>query len=266
MSGAFVAVADDATTTWWNPAGLASGGYFNAIIEFDRVEDPSGTRARAFALNVPSLGLSYYRLSLNGMRPSDPTESPPANREDQGVLSQFGATVGQSIGAHLILAIHAETGARARATPRPTSISGPWRLLGRLRARRGGQEPPDAGVLGRRRRCSSCRVRCGRALRSEPGRPTAPRSSAAVDADLTTTPTAFGDARHLATGVEAWLAQSGGRASGRRRDQHRRGDPAVRQRGGERRAAWAAFTSTPSSPAGPIEARNGWGFALRVTF
>jgi hypothetical protein len=30
MSGAFVAVADDATTTWWNPAGLASGGYFKA--------------------------------------------------------------------------------------------------------------------------------------------------------------------------------------------------------------------------------------------
>ena len=41
MSGAFVAVADDATTTWWNPAGLASGGYFNAILEFDRVEEPA---------------------------------------------------------------------------------------------------------------------------------------------------------------------------------------------------------------------------------
>ena len=83
MSGAFVAVADDATTTWWNPAGLASGGYFNAIVEFDRVEDPSSTRARAFAFNVPSLGLSYYRLALNGMRPADPTGTPPASREDK---------------------------------------------------------------------------------------------------------------------------------------------------------------------------------------
>ena len=98
MSGAFVAVADDATTTWWNPAGLASGGYFNGIIEFDRVDNPAGTRARAFALNVPSLGLSYYRLALNGMRLTDPTGSPSASREDQGVLSQFGATVGQSVG------------------------------------------------------------------------------------------------------------------------------------------------------------------------
>ena len=31
MSGAFVAVADDATAVWWNPAGLATGPYFNAI-------------------------------------------------------------------------------------------------------------------------------------------------------------------------------------------------------------------------------------------
>jgi hypothetical protein len=103
MSGAFVAVSDDATTTWWNPAGLAGGGYFNSVIEFDRVDHPSQTRARAFALNVPSLGLSYYRLALNGMRLLDTTESPSANREDQGVLSQFGVTVGQSVGAHLIL-------------------------------------------------------------------------------------------------------------------------------------------------------------------
>ena len=103
MSGAFVAVSDDATTTWWNPAGLASGGYFNGVIEFDRVDDPAGTRARAFALNVPSLGLSYYRLALNGMRPPATTGSASASREDQGVLNQFGATVGQSIGPHLIL-------------------------------------------------------------------------------------------------------------------------------------------------------------------
>jgi hypothetical protein len=101
--GAFVAVSDDATTTWWNPAGLAGGGYFNSVIEIDRLEHPSDTRASALALNVPSLGLSYYRLALNGMRLVDTTGSPSANREDQGVLSQFGVTVGQSLGAHVIL-------------------------------------------------------------------------------------------------------------------------------------------------------------------
>ena len=29
MGGAFTAVADDATATWWNPAGLAGGSYFS---------------------------------------------------------------------------------------------------------------------------------------------------------------------------------------------------------------------------------------------
>src|SRR3954463_13304902 len=35
MAGAFTAVADDATAAWWNPAGLATGSFFSAIIEYD---------------------------------------------------------------------------------------------------------------------------------------------------------------------------------------------------------------------------------------
>src|SRR5258705_4401047 len=70
MSGAFVAVADDATATWWNPAGIASGAIFSLIIEKGRVtqpESPSGfdparrAGASGFAMAFPSLGLSYYR-------------------------------------------------------------------------------------------------------------------------------------------------------------------------------------------------------------
>ena len=41
MGGAFVAVADDATATWWNPAGLASGAYLNAIIERGSSQEPA---------------------------------------------------------------------------------------------------------------------------------------------------------------------------------------------------------------------------------
>ncbi|MGH9162460.1 MAG: hypothetical protein ACRD2X_21040, partial [Vicinamibacteraceae bacterium] len=33
MGGAFVAVADDATATYWNPAGLAFGGLFSTVVE-----------------------------------------------------------------------------------------------------------------------------------------------------------------------------------------------------------------------------------------
>ena len=40
MGGAFVAVADDATATWWNPAGLATGAYFSSVVELGRTTEP----------------------------------------------------------------------------------------------------------------------------------------------------------------------------------------------------------------------------------
>ena len=32
MGGAFVAVADDSTATWWNPAGQAAGAFFDVTL------------------------------------------------------------------------------------------------------------------------------------------------------------------------------------------------------------------------------------------
>src|ERR1700704_2735214 len=75
MGGAFTAVADDATASWWNPAGMAGGAYFNALLESGRRQEPSSDRTaagdpqrasraetRSFAVAFPALGLSYYRL------------------------------------------------------------------------------------------------------------------------------------------------------------------------------------------------------------
>ena len=71
MGGAFVAVADDATATWWNPAGLASGGYLNGLIEFDRVERSRPARAPArLPSTFPSLALAITAWQLSEMRPS----------------------------------------------------------------------------------------------------------------------------------------------------------------------------------------------------
>src|SRR4029453_10286725 len=63
MGGAFTALADDATATWWNPAGLAGGAYLNAIVEYGRVED-TDTDRRGFSVAFPALGLSYYRTRV----------------------------------------------------------------------------------------------------------------------------------------------------------------------------------------------------------
>src|SRR5258708_3800063 len=101
MGGAFTAVADDATATWWNPAGLGTGAYLSADIEYGRTTETDQTH-RGFALAFPALGLGYYRLTVSEIRPESSTASSPGVRQDPGgvavrtaELSQFGATLGQ---------------------------------------------------------------------------------------------------------------------------------------------------------------------------
>ena len=185
-------------------------------LEFDRVEEPSSTRARAFALTVPSLGLSYYRLALSGMRPPDPTEPPAASREDQGVLSQFGATVGQSVGAHLVLASTLKLVRALRRYPCRPRCRGHGDVRRRARRRwrsrtSGRRSSPTASERLELPR----QVRPGVALK--PGRPAAPRSRRPSMRTSRPRRRRSGDARHLATGVEAgWgTGRSGsGRVSG----------------------------------------------------
>jgi hypothetical protein len=122
MGGAFVAVADDATATWWNPAGLASGAYLSAIIERGQIREPADPTAGApawrnrtsgFAVAYPALGISYYRLRVSEIRPADSIGAQEPGRQDQGTADMvvrsvatnaFGATVGQSIGNHVVVA------------------------------------------------------------------------------------------------------------------------------------------------------------------
>ena len=263
MGGAFVAVADDATTTWWNPAGLASGGYFNGIIEFDRVDHPAGTRARAFALNVPSLGLSYYRLALNGMRLTNPTGASSASREDQGVLNQFGATVGQSVGSHLILGSTLKLVNALGKTGGDLDM-GAMATFNRFRlglAVKNLRAPEFSD--GDTRLELTRQVRAGASIRG--GSPSRAEVTAAVDADLTTTPTAVGDERHLAAGAEAWLVNKaiGLRAGvGMNTLGESRTSGSVGVSVGLRAGSFLDGQLTR----GADEARNGWGLALRVTF
>ncbi len=87
MAGAFVAVADDASAVYWNPAGLASGAYFSAVLGRTAAEAAPSTGPRAgnrsgfiVALGMPALGLSYYRLRATTLQPTAAIEEAPANR------------------------------------------------------------------------------------------------------------------------------------------------------------------------------------------
>jgi hypothetical protein len=68
MAGAFVAVADDATATYWNPAGLGTGDFFSLALERSHVSLPPvdgvtpALRTGAVLVGTPPLGAGYYRL------------------------------------------------------------------------------------------------------------------------------------------------------------------------------------------------------------
>jgi hypothetical protein len=139
MGGAFVAVASDSSATWWNPAGLATGPFFDL-----RVGRGSGTTdadfpasragAWSFSLSTPPLGVSYYRLKITEIRAAPATGPTEADREDRAAgeglrslsISQFGATVLHTI----------TTGVTAGATVKY--------MRGTAQVR--GFDPADAGV------------------------------------------------------------------------------------------------------------------------
>src|SRR5512138_2971525 len=78
MGGAFVAVADDSSATYWNPAGLALGHMFSLVVdrkvtdvEAASLDDPSRhDRASLVTLGMPALGLTHYQLRTTSVTPA----------------------------------------------------------------------------------------------------------------------------------------------------------------------------------------------------
>ena len=139
MGGAFVAVANDSSATWWTPAGLAAGPFLDVAIgrgtgTADARLPASRTGAWSFSLSTPPLGLSYYGLKITEIRPALATGSTEAGREDRAAgeglrslsISQFGATVLHTI----------TTGVTAGATVKYVRATAQGR----------GFDPADAGV------------------------------------------------------------------------------------------------------------------------
>jgi len=76
MAGAFVAVADDATAAYWNPAGLGTGDFVSLAIERSHVGlppsaggDAPALRSGAVLIGTPPLGAGYYRLGSTHVVP-----------------------------------------------------------------------------------------------------------------------------------------------------------------------------------------------------
>ena len=106
MGGAFVAVADDASATYWNPAGLATGAYFSLLLDYSTAQaepdDPARAGSRSgstIAFALPPLGVSYYRLRLTTLRalPDDEDDV----RLQTLITHHTGVTLVQSLTDHI---------------------------------------------------------------------------------------------------------------------------------------------------------------------
>ena len=110
MGGAFVAVADDVSATWWNPAGLATGPFFSLIVEHARFDTE---RQTAFGLPQPGdrgslfLGAASLPLGLTYVRTTEAyAASGPADEAIVRGLTthQAGVTVVQSLTGTIVVA------------------------------------------------------------------------------------------------------------------------------------------------------------------
>ena len=118
MGGAFVAVANDGTATWWNPAGLAAGPFADLALGRASTDIDEGLPARRepgwwFAVGTPPFGFSYYRVKATNIGPFRTIAPDAGGREDRRAAvpvwslsaTQFGATFVQT----LISGVHAGT-------------------------------------------------------------------------------------------------------------------------------------------------------------
>jgi hypothetical protein len=239
MGGAFVSVANDSTATWWNPAGLAAGPFFDIAVgwggtEIDGALPARRERAALFAVGIPPVGVSYYRLRITDIGQFRSIAVDAGGREDRRAAvpswslsaSQFGVTLVHTLvsGVHLgtTLKYLRATGLGGEVLGTETSSVSEWLDLADDSS--GGDVQNsfdlDLGVLA-----VLGPVRVGGVVRNltetELGPVTIPRQArvglafdasqisdrevlVAVDADVNAYRTPYGDRRAVAMGVEGW--------------------------------------------------------------
>lgn len=233
MGGAFVAVADDASAVYWNPAGLALGGaFFSLVLDGMRAETNAdelfnaGKQSSALiAMSTPPLGATYYRLSTIRVTTPAILIFPPPVAVERLTTHHAGVTLVQSVTSSFALAstLKAVRGIAAsgtvldgnrddlldttgvladRATTRFSADVGAMATLGTLRAGvtiRNITEPdfnlPQGGAIELKRQSRAGIAYFG-----------VPDLIVAADVDIERNRGLVGDVRNLAAGAELRLA------------------------------------------------------------
>jgi len=301
MGGAFVAVANDSTATWWNPAGLATGPFLDLSIgtasgAADSAYPASKGGAWWFSLGTPPLGVSYYRLKITEIRAAPATGTAAAGREDRAAgdgiqslsMSQFGATVLHSIATGVTAAAtlkYVRATARVRLFDEADSVMAIPQLLDEGEELSDGEThgtvDVDLGVLA-----SRGPVRLGLTARNlrEPqfGEWQLSRQvrlgaafdgavagmvpvTVSVDADLRRYAAALGDRRVVAFGGEYWVRPQRIALRGGARFNTVGGQDRTVTAGGSVAARAGLFIDGHVAVGGDTSGR-GWGVAARVAF
>ncbi len=300
MGGAFVAVANDSSATWWNPAGLAAGPFLDVTLGWAATNIDDSLPARrerttGFALAIPPFGFSYYRLSITDIGPLHTIAVESGGREDRRAVvpdwslsaSQFGATLVHSLvsGVHVgtTLKYVRANGLSGELTGSESSSVAEWLEL--ADEADGGETrnafDMDVGVLAVRGP-----VRVGAVMRNlletEVGALTIPRQArlgvafdgsevgsrawlVAMDADVIAYTTPYGDRRVIAVGGEGWLYERrvGVRAGARF---NTTGAEEQAYTGGASVAVRPGIFVDGHVVFGGTDDESGWGVAARVSF
>ena len=302
MGGAFVAVANDSSATWWNPGALAAGPFVDVTFARTLMETGSRIPARrertlGLAMTTPPLGVSYWRFQVTDVRPPDATDPGSGIRQEEraGVLirsltaSQVGVTLVQTIGP----GVHVGgTLKYVRGVVRTSSGEGPrpsGELLGDGDSLGGGEGHGefdlDVGLLA-----VAGAIRLGALVRHlrEPvfaasnGAMRLPRQGrvgiavdteavggqpliVSLDADVSRVSTAAGERRNLAFGAERWIwnKRVGVRGGGRLNTLGRRERTAT---AGVSVAPRAGLSLEAYLARGGWDDDRGWGLGARVSF
>jgi hypothetical protein len=242
MAGAFVAVADDATAVYWNPAGVATGSFVSLAIDFgSHSEIPQSSQAVAgqqdtaamVALSATAVGLAYYRLATYGIGAAETAVTDLQSREEvrrrvQALTTHTaGVSLLHSLSDHLVVGVTPKivrgSAQRGRAS---VDVHDALDTAKELEGRAGLAFDVDAGamltanhlkfgVVARNLATPSFdvdgsedpieigrEVRVGAAWGSN--WPGLSRVIVSMDGDLLSRATAAGDRRDIAAGVETW--------------------------------------------------------------
>jgi hypothetical protein len=205
MGGAFVAVADDASATYWNPAGIATGATFDAQVSVSQESDFFVGAA------LPVLGASVYRTHTVPGDPSRQNEGSGEVPVRTFVTTNVGVTFVQTIVPGLVIGSTTRlVSGGFEGVEGETEFdldAGAIFSIGNVRAGVAARNllEPEFGEEGDAVRMER-QMRAGVALtpRSLPTGLHGPYSLA-FDADLTTSLGALGEVRNAAFGGEYWL-------------------------------------------------------------